>query len=161
MRFGYTIVALLLTPICRAAEPGAIQFNRDVRPILSDKCYACHGPDPAQRKTKFRFDQEDGAKSVIIAGDAAASKLIQRITSDNPAIRMPPAYQGRDKLSPSEIQTLRQWVGDGYNVSTNRQELVPESLQTAKVLVVSDALGFTGWLGRFGVRMRGNAFTQK
>jgi hypothetical protein len=126
MRFGYTIVFLLLTSICRAAEPGAIQFNRDVRPILSDKCYACHGPDPAQRKTKFRFDQEDGAKSVIIAGDAAASKLIQRITSDNPAIRMPPAYQGRDKLSPSEIQTLRRWVEQGAKWEAHWSFIAPK-----------------------------------
>jgi hypothetical protein len=126
MRFGYTIVALLLTSICRAAEPGAIQFNRDVRPILSDKCYACHGPDPAQRKTKFRFDQEDGANSVIVAGDAAASKLIQRITSDNPAIRMPPAYQGRDKLSPSEIQTLRRWVEQGAKWEAHWSFIAPK-----------------------------------
>ena len=126
MRFGYTIVSLLLTSICCAAEPGAIQFNRDVRPILSDKCYACHGPDPAQRKTKFRFDQEAGAKSAIVAGDAAASKLIQRITSDNPAIRMPPAYEGRDKLSPSEIETLRRWVEQGAKWEAHWSFIAPK-----------------------------------
>ena len=126
MRFGYTIVFLLLTSICRAAEPGAIQFNRDVRPILSDKCYACHGPDPAQRTTKFRFDQEDGAKSVIVAGDAAASKLIQRITSDDPATRMPPAYEGRDKLSPGEIETLRRWVEQGAKWEAHWSFIAPK-----------------------------------
>ena len=118
------IVPLLLITICQAAEP--VQFNRDVRPILSDKCYACHGPDPAKRKTKLRFDQEEGAKLAIVAGDAAASKLIQRITSDNPAIRMPPAYEGHDKLSAGEIETLRRWVEQGAKWEAHWSFIAPK-----------------------------------
>ena len=68
-----------------------VEFNRDIRPILSDKCYTCHGPDKANRKTKLRFDTEAGAKQdlgghfAIVPGDPAKSELIRRITADKPA----------------------------------------------------------------------------
>ena len=91
----------------------AIEFNRDVRPILSDKCFTCHGPDKANRKTALRFDQEAGARVAIVPGDPEKSELIRRVTSDNKARRMPPAYAGHDKLSDREIETLRQWIAGG------------------------------------------------
>lgn len=118
MRLRYLFFVPWLATICFAA-PDTIQFNRDVRPILSDKCYTCHGPDPANRKTKLRFDTEDGAKAdlggrfAIVPGDAAKSELLQRITSTNKATRMPPAYAGRDRLSDREIATLRKWIEQG------------------------------------------------
>jgi hypothetical protein len=65
-----------------------VEFNRDIRPILSDKCYACHGPDKAQRKTKLRFDNESGAtqdlggRFAIVPGDTAKSEIIRRITTE-------------------------------------------------------------------------------
>jgi hypothetical protein len=101
-----------------AAEP--VEFNRDIRPILSDKCFACHGPDVANRKTKMRLDLESGAKidlaggrKAIVPGDPAQSELYKRITSDNAATRMPPAYAGRDKLSAAEIDRIRRWIEQG------------------------------------------------
>src|SRR5580698_11416472 len=77
-----------------------VRFNRDIRPILSDRCYVCHGPDPGNRKTVLRFDQEQSAKSValrsgafaIVAGKPDESELYRRITSADNAKRMPPAY---------------------------------------------------------------------
>src|SRR5712691_326084 len=84
--------------------PQSVEFNRDIRPILSDKCFTCHGPDAANRKTKLRFDNEEGAtmdlgkgRRAIVPGDAARSELYQRIASENPALRMPPAYSGHDR----------------------------------------------------------------
>jgi hypothetical protein len=126
MRIGYAFLAFLPITICRAAEPGAIQFNRDVRPILSDKCYTCHGPDPVNRKIGLRFDTEEGVKSVIVPGQTANSKLIQRITSDDKATRMPPAYAGRDKLSPAEIETLRRWVEQGAQWEAHWSFIAPK-----------------------------------
>ena len=85
---------------CASADLRAapVEFNRDIRPILSDKCFTCHGPDPGARKTKLRFDQQSGAnielakgKRAFVAGNPAASEVFRRITTDNQALRMPPA----------------------------------------------------------------------
>ena len=104
--------------VASAAEP--VTFNRDIRPILSDKCFACHGPDKAQRKTELRFDNEEGAfialKSggkAIVPGDLEKSVLYQRVISDNEVLRMPPGYLGHDKLSDDEIALIRGWIEQG------------------------------------------------
>ena len=87
-----------------------VGFNRDIRPILSDKCFTCHGPDAANRKTKLRFDIESGAmielregRHAIVPGDSDKSEMVRRITSADKTVRMPPAYMGREKLSDHEI----------------------------------------------------------
>src|SRR5882724_9069583 len=82
------------------ALPG-VQFNKDVRPILSDKCYICHGPDAKAKHIPFRLDHEEDAKAklpdgkhAIVEGHPEQSELIRRITAEKPAQRMPPAYTG-------------------------------------------------------------------
>ena len=76
-----------------AAEP-TIDFNRDIRPILSNRCFRCHGPDAAVRKADLRLDQPSellgGEHPVIVPGDSSASLLLQRITHEDPDERMPP-----------------------------------------------------------------------
>ena len=99
---------IVTVPLC-----ADVAFNRDVRPILSDRCYVCHGPDPGNRKTALRFDQEQSALRVIVPGKPEESALFQRVTSSNNAKRMPPAYMGHAKLSEREIATLRQWITEG------------------------------------------------
>src|SRR5689334_19101780 len=119
--------AFLLVPACLLWLPGpvavpaqTVEFNRDIRPILSDKCFTCHGPDAANRKTKMRFDIESGAMitlgnggHAIVPGDPGKSEMIRRITSENKAIRMPPAYMGREKLTDREIELIRRWIEQG------------------------------------------------
>ena len=97
-----------------------IDFNRQIRPILSDKCYTCHGPDAAKRITGLRFDIEESAKTAlsngklpILASHPEQSEVIARVTSSNRALRMPPAYMGKDPLSAKEIELLRQWISQG------------------------------------------------
>ena len=102
---------LAASSVLAAAPP--VEFNRDIRPILSDKCFQCHGPDAGNRKTKLRFDQESAAKAVIVAGKPAASEMFRRISSDNKAVRMPPAYAGREKLTPREVELIGQWIEQG------------------------------------------------
>jgi hypothetical protein len=95
-----------------AAEP--LQFNRDIRPILSDTCFACHGPDSATRKAGLRLDKRDVAidHGAIAPGDATASELIKRITAGDPADRMPPP-ESNLSLSADEIARLQQWISEG------------------------------------------------
>src|SRR5467141_3190690 len=100
------------------ALPQTIAFNRDIRPILSDKCFKCHGP--GTQFATLRFDLEDGAKHdlsggrhAIVPGDPASSQMIARVTATNPQIRMPRSQGGAeagDPLSPREIALLRRWI---------------------------------------------------
>jgi len=97
-----------------------VDYNDDVRPILSDRCYSCHGPDQGQRQAGLRLDRESGAFGAaasgavpIVPGEPAESRLLQRVTSSDPARRMPPAYMGHDPLSEGEIETLRRWIEQG------------------------------------------------
>jgi hypothetical protein len=95
-----------------------IDFNRDIRPILSRNCFACHGPDPAAREADLRLDVEAEAKAqrdgqpAIVAGNIDNSELIRRITSADEAERMPPADSGK-QLKPAEIELLKRWISDG------------------------------------------------
>ena len=79
------------------ASRAPVSFNRDVLPILSNNCFACHGPDEQQRKTKFHFDTRAGAfakRGVIEPGNAADSLLIEMVTHPDPKQRMPPLESG-------------------------------------------------------------------
>ena len=106
--------ALSVLLLSAALAQAKVEFNKDVRPILSDKCFACHGPDAKAKGIPLRLDVEQQAKNgrAIIPGNAAASELIKRITADKPARRMPPASTGH-VLTAAEIKTLDTWVTEG------------------------------------------------
>jgi hypothetical protein len=95
-----------------------LSFNRDIRPILSDKCFTCHGPDSNARKAELRLDtiadsdDFDGAYLAIEPGDAEASELVTRILSDNPRLVMPPT-KVKHPLSEEEKALLVRWVKEG------------------------------------------------
>lgn len=102
-----------------SAQDRTIEFNRDIRPILSNNCYLCHGPDPKHREGGLRLDQRDGAISKlesghtgIAPGDISTSEIIRRITSQKPDEQMPPRNSGKS-LTPAEINTLKQWITEG------------------------------------------------
>ncbi len=96
-----------------AVAEEAVNFNRDIRPLLSDRCFFCHGPDPGHRQGDLRLDVEQAAHArAIVAGDARESPLIERITSADPDRRMPPPESGKS-LSDDEIALLKQWIADG------------------------------------------------
>ena len=107
------VVWSLLCIWAHAEQTPAIQFNREVRSILSDKCFACHGPDANKREAELRLDHEQSAKeSVIVPGQPDESELLRRISSDDPDERMPPGSTGKS-LSEAEVATLRQWIAEG------------------------------------------------
>jgi mono/diheme cytochrome c family protein len=99
---------------------GSISFNRDVRPILADNCYACHGPDRNQRQKGLRLDREEVAKAPLSSGQVAIvpghpeqSALVARITDADEQRRMPHVSSGKDRLSAAQIETLRRWIEQG------------------------------------------------
>jgi hypothetical protein len=96
-----------------AAPQTAPDFNREIRPILSDNCFTCHGPDDKQRMANLRLDTKEGAfTKVIIPGDSSKSLLYQRITASNKALRMPPASTGK-ALTEKQLDLIRRWVDGG------------------------------------------------
>ena len=97
-----------------AAEKEHVSFSRDILPILSDKCFACHGPDNAKRKGDLRLDDRDSAikSGDIVPGKSAESELVARITSHDADEVMPPPRHNK-KLSEAEIGLIRQWIDQG------------------------------------------------
>jgi hypothetical protein len=96
------------------AQPTArpLEFNRDIRPILSDACFQCHGPDKQKRKAKLHFDTEEGARAAFVAGKPDESEMIHRITSEDKTKRMPPPTAAIS-LTEKQIDTLKQWIKQG------------------------------------------------
>ena len=97
-----------------------VSYNNDIRPILSDKCFACHGSDEKQRKAKLRLDGAEGAYrpdedgvAAIKPGDPAKSELWARVTSDDPDEVMPPPKSHKPPLKPEQRALLRRWIEQG------------------------------------------------
>ena len=95
-----------------------VEFNRDIRPILSDACFHCHGFDAHKRKADLRLDTAEAAatsregRQVLKPGERSASELWRRVTSADPATRMPPPNSGK-KISPAQVQLLGRWIDQG------------------------------------------------
>ena len=113
----------LIVPLClltvtllhgRVDADDAINFNRDIRPILSDRCFACHGPDKNARKADLRLDQRQVAVDVgaIAPGDVSKSKLVERIFSTDPDVMMPPPKHNKP-LTASQTELLKRWIAAG------------------------------------------------
>ncbi len=117
------IIAVSLT---HGIASAALEYNRDVRPILSDKCFACHGPDQASRKAKLRLDiREDAlAAGAFVPGETAASELVARISTADPDEVMPPP-EAHSQLSTAERDTLRQWIAEGAEYQAHWAYLPP------------------------------------
>ncbi|MEZ6112972.1 MAG: DUF1553 domain-containing protein [Pirellulaceae bacterium] len=117
------VMSVMWTSVARAADTpsGKIDFNRDIRPILSNACFSCHGPDAEERKggtDGLRLDTEAGAfadlggYAVIERGKPDESELLRRILSTDDGERMPPAASGK-KLNEREVSIIRQWIAEG------------------------------------------------
>jgi hypothetical protein len=131
---AFAAVAIALSPRVSfertshaSAEPGGrddtsvpeIAFNRVIRPILSENCFKCHGPDSAARKGGLRLDTFEGAtaqlpdgRAAIVPGDPASSVLLQRVASHDPDARMPPPSEGKT-VTAAQMESLRGWIEEG------------------------------------------------
>ena len=100
----------------RDSQP--VEFDRDIRPILSQNCFTCHGPDERQRQANLRLDTREGifadrgGYQVVVPENPEDSRLIQRVGAENPAQRMPPPGSGKE-LKPDQIRLLRSWIEEG------------------------------------------------
>lgn len=118
MRVSPLLPALALTvavasPLCAAAP----DYDRDIRPILSDRCFVCHGPDAEQRQADLRLDTFEGLTAhVVVPGKPEDSELVARIASDDESLRMPPP-ESNLALSAAEIELLRAWIAAGAEVT--------------------------------------------
>lgn len=107
-----------------------IDFNRDVRPILSEHCFTCHGPDPKSRKAELRLDTREGLFGdrggyvAVAAKNLDESELFARVTSDDADLRMPPTKHGKG-LAKAEIETLRRWIAGGARWQGHWAYVVP------------------------------------
>ncbi|MFP6874096.1 MAG: DUF1553 domain-containing protein [Verrucomicrobiales bacterium] len=107
-----------------------VSFNNDIRPLLSNTCLRCHGPDENKRKAKRRLDTREGAAAendgvrAIVAGNIDASELIHRITTDDPDELMPPAKSGK-RFTPEQIALFKQWIKEGAEYETHWSYVKP------------------------------------
>ena len=102
-------ILFLLSPVVSFGK--TIEFDRDIRPILSDKCIYCHGPDEQHREADLRLDLQEDAFHVIVPGKPEQSELVARIRSKNDDI-MPP-IDSHKELSSAEIQLFTDWIQQG------------------------------------------------
>jgi mono/diheme cytochrome c family protein len=125
------LCALTLSAPGAAADADKVDFTRHIRPILSDKCFTCHGPDEQARMVNLRLDTREGAFAdrggyqVIVPGDAAASRLFQRLTHKSEALRMPPKAAG-ERLTEKEIDLIRRWIDQGAEWRTHWAYVAPQ-----------------------------------
>ena len=111
-------VVLLPASLANAADEPRVSFEKDIRPLLSDRCFQCHGPDEKKREADLRLDRKEAAfaqtdgEAAIVAGDLKASSVWQRIVTDDPDLRMPPADSGKT-LDAAERDLIRRWIEQG------------------------------------------------
>ncbi|MGA2134871.1 MAG: PSD1 and planctomycete cytochrome C domain-containing protein [Bryobacteraceae bacterium] len=111
------LLPIVFVALAAGADP--VKFNRDIRPIMSDTCFRCHGPDKRARMAGMRLDRRDDAlqptpsgATPIVPGDPDKSAIVQRIFATDPARRMPPKYAEK-VLTEAQKDTIRRWVAEG------------------------------------------------
>jgi hypothetical protein len=126
--FAMVALSIAAAQSLRAEEPEGPRFNRDIRPILSDRCFPCHGHDAGNRKAELRLDTLEGATEwAVVPGDAENSEVILRVSSDDPDYRMPPANSHRPPLTPHQVELLRRWIDAGAEYEPHWSYIRPEN----------------------------------
>jgi hypothetical protein len=135
------IGACLVMPASGQADQPAILFNRDVRPLLSENCFHCHGPDKIHREADLRLDDRQIAvdTGAIVPGDPDSSELIRRLQTGDADERMPPV-ETHKSLTPDQIDLLRRWVQEGAPYQRHWAYEPPTKLPDLKTEAAIDAL---------------------
>ena len=144
VRWSLLMVFLALAGTAQSADAtkgkaAKLDFNRDIRPILSDHCYSCHGPDEGRRKGGLRLDVQEDAfrllksgKRALVPGDLSASTLVERITTSDPDDVMPPPKGGKP-LSEAQVAVLKRWVSEGAEWQKHWSFVAPERTEVPVV----------------------------
>lgn len=121
------LLALVCCVVPSAVAQERVQFNRDIRPILSDKCFYCHGQDGNKRQADLRLDDRDAAikAKAFVPSDAAASALIERINSTDADLQMPPPDSNR-KLTAEQKKLIERWIAEGANYEQHWAFVAPQ-----------------------------------
>lgn len=128
--------------LARRASTPRISFNKDVRAILSDRCFACHGPDENKREANLRLDTREGATTdleghaAIAPGRPTSSGLLERVASKDPDFMMPPPASNKPPLTAAEVETLTRWIEEGAEYQSH-WSLLPMAREAPPV--ISDA----------------------
>jgi hypothetical protein len=128
--FILTVVLVLGESRTKAEEGTEIQFNRDIRPILSDKCFFCHGPDEEERQGDLRLDiasdalKDLGGYAAIVPGNVPESELVARLVTNDADDLMPPPDSGKE-LTKEEIKIISQWIASGASYETHWSYSLP------------------------------------
>src|SRR5207248_3317014 len=123
----FGLVATLSQPA--AAEP--LTFNRDIRPILAENCFACHGPDRGQRKANLRLDNDSDAYAdrdgthIVVPGKPEASELYRKLTTTDTKKRMPPPKFGKAPTS-QQVELIRRWIEQGGQWEQHWSLILPQ-----------------------------------
>lgn len=151
-----TVLALntVLAP-ANAKDPVAVDYDRDIRPILAEHCYACHGPDEKQREADLRLDVSPGGRqsNAMVPGKPDQSTVVKRLLESDESLRMPPAKTGK-RLSAKQIELIQKWIAEGAAYSTHwafaplRQVQLPASTSGTATDGVEERPGSTrqGWI---------------
>ena len=117
---GTSLLASVSGPTITTEDRSVVRYGRDIRPLLSDRCFSCHGTDPETRAADLRLDSYadatrdlGGGDRAIVPGDPDASLLLERISSHDPYEQMPPPEANKPTLTPEEIAAVRSWIASG------------------------------------------------
>ena len=130
--------------IATAQDGRAVRFSTDIRPLLSDRCFHCHGPDEESREAELRLDIAPEPDHIVVPGMPAESELFRRITSTDPDEQMPPPGHGKP-LTNDEISLLRRWIQGGGKWSAHWAYEKPVKTATPNVAAAESA----NWIDRF------------
>ncbi len=134
LMIGSLFIAFSLVSIAQET----VSFDRDIRPILSENCYFCHGPDALKREADLRLDVEEDAKvSAIVAGKPEESEIIRRILTEDPDRQMPPPSTKRS-ITPAQVEKLKRWISQGANY-TQHWSWVPVPATVPAPAVMSES----------------------
>ncbi len=133
------LICCAATPTVVRADDRPIRYGRDIRPLLSDRCFKCHGPDPKTRAAELRLDLREIAigdrkgGAAIVPGDPLASQLWRRVTSEDPDERMPPPDSNKRPLSAEERELVRRWITEGAPYEPHWAFVAPKRLDPPHV----------------------------
>ena len=129
MGFFSRYLPILICVSVSSAAAETVSFNRDIRPILSENCFACHGFDKSTRKGKLRLDVRDESAAEVLVRDAEGmSELVARIVTDDPDDHMPPA-KTKKELTAAQVELLRKWVAQGAKYESHWAWIPPQKAE--------------------------------